>query len=307
MGDPRPVGVDGADVQIIAQVQANPTASYAEIGRAVGLSGTSVGSRLERMREAGILTGLRALPIAGLFDRYPTLLSFEPQAAPEDLAQRMLKVGSVVWVDRQQDDRVTALVYSATQVCDALPPLVDVVGQEPELSLTLVERSVGPNDTLSPLDWRVMRELVEDPRASVTDLADRTGLAHNTVRKRRDKLWGEGYLRLFPLLQTAHAPGLIVFLMVLQAEDPDDRAKIQHVFPSGVPVSLHEDCGGRPGVTILGHASTVAELMDLEDRIEATEGLDLVLRIHNLARCFATERVLDWIDAEIETWEQARR
>lgn len=298
--------MDGQDVEILARVTSDPMASYAEIGDAVGLSGTSVGNRLERMREQGILAGLRALPIAGLFDRYPTLLSFAPQDEPQALADRFLKVDSVVWVDRHQDDRVTTLVYSQTQVCDALPPLVDLIGEEPELSLTLVERSLGPNDVLSQLDWRLIRQLIEHPRASVTELAERTGLAHNTVRNRRRKLWREGYVHLFPLVETAHAPGLIVFMMVLQVDDPEDRALVQRALPSAVPVSLHEDCGGHPGVTVLGHASTVAELMGMEERVRDTDGLELVLRIHNMDRRFATDRVAGWVDEQIDRWEAAR-
>lgn len=298
--------MDGQDVEILARVTRDPMATYEEIGDAVGLSGTSVGNRLERMGEQGLLAGLRALPIAGLFDRYPTLLSFAPQDEPEALAERFLEVDSVVWVDRHQDDRVTTLVYSATQVCDALPPLVDLIGEEPELSLTLVERSLGPNDVLSQLDWRLIHHLVEHPRASVTELAERTGLAHNTVRRRRRKLWQEGYVHLFPLVETAHAPGLIVFMMVVQVDDPEDRALVQQALPSAVPVSLHEDCGGHPGVTVLGHAATVAELMEIEARLEETAGLTLVLRVHNMDRRFATDRVKAWVAREIDRWEAAR-
>lgn len=298
--------MDGRDVEILARLQSEPLASYEEIGDAVELSGTSVGNRLEAMRDQGILTGLRALPIAGLFDRYPTLLSFAPDDGSKALADEVIEVDSVVWVDRHQDGRVATLVYSATQVCEALPPLVDLVGREPELSLTLVERSLGPEDTLSQLDWRLIRELIDDPRASVAELAERTGLANNTVRRRRNRLWREDYLHVFPLVETAHAPGLIVFLMVVQVDDPGDRALIQRTLPSATPVRVHEDCGGRSGMTLVGHAGSVAELVEMEDRVGDTDGLRLVVRLHNMDRRFATERVKAWVDEEIDRWEEAR-
>jgi Lrp/AsnC family transcriptional regulator, leucine-responsive regulatory protein len=53
--------MDAVDRQLIAALRANARASYAELGRLVGLSGPSVTDRVNRLEETGVITGYRAL------------------------------------------------------------------------------------------------------------------------------------------------------------------------------------------------------------------------------------------------------
>jgi len=53
--------MDAVDRQLIAALRANARASYAELGRLVGLSGPSVTDRVNRLEQAGVITGYRAL------------------------------------------------------------------------------------------------------------------------------------------------------------------------------------------------------------------------------------------------------
>ncbi|REF37097.1 Lrp/AsnC family transcriptional regulator [Thermasporomyces composti] len=53
--------LDDVDRQLIAHLRKDGRASYAELGRIVGLSGPSVLDRIRRLEERGVLTGYRAL------------------------------------------------------------------------------------------------------------------------------------------------------------------------------------------------------------------------------------------------------
>lgn len=58
--------LDEIDQQIVTLLQANARASHAEIGRAVGLTASSVYERVRKLEERGVITGYRAIvdPIA---------------------------------------------------------------------------------------------------------------------------------------------------------------------------------------------------------------------------------------------------
>ncbi len=53
--------IDETDRRILAALDANARASYAELGQAVGLSAPSVHARVKRLERAGVIRGYRAV------------------------------------------------------------------------------------------------------------------------------------------------------------------------------------------------------------------------------------------------------
>lgn len=53
--------MDTVDAELVAALRANGRASYAELGRLVGLSGPSVQERLRRLEDREVITGYRAV------------------------------------------------------------------------------------------------------------------------------------------------------------------------------------------------------------------------------------------------------
>ncbi|AEW95809.1 MULTISPECIES: Lrp/AsnC family transcriptional regulator [Streptomycetaceae] len=90
--------MDAVDRQLIQALRENGRASYAELGRLVGLSGPSVTDRINRLEQAGVITGYRATvnPAAlGLGATALVGIQLSDAADHEDVAQRMRDLAEI--------------------------------------------------------------------------------------------------------------------------------------------------------------------------------------------------------------------
>lgn len=84
--------MDAVDRQLIQALRENGRASYAELGRLVGLSGPSVTDRINRLETAGVITGYRATVDAALLGQGVTALigiSLSEAVDHDDIADRL--------------------------------------------------------------------------------------------------------------------------------------------------------------------------------------------------------------------------
>ena len=190
-------------------------ASYAELGAAVGLSPNAAKARVLRMQASGLLRGFAAAPDAPLLGLADGLLVF---THVEDLGTREHEVlaglpdvpgvrfvdatleGNVhVWVQHRDDADWERIERAA----------VSLVGKPPALVLCEPRREAAT--TLAQNDWRLVRALVPDPRASIKDLTRRSGLSFKTAKRRLAALLREGRVRVEPILSPSDADGLVLY------------------------------------------------------------------------------------------------
>ncbi len=91
----RGVPVDRIDTELITALRAEARASYAELGRRVGLSGPSVQDRVRRLEESGTLRGYHAAvdPVAvGLDVTALVGIYLSDNAVQDDVAGRLADV-----------------------------------------------------------------------------------------------------------------------------------------------------------------------------------------------------------------------
>ncbi|MFI6344752.1 Lrp/AsnC family transcriptional regulator [Streptomyces sp. NPDC050560] len=90
--------MDAVDRQIIQALRENGRASYAELGRLVGLSGPSVTDRINRLEAAGVITGYRATVDSASLGLGVTALiglSLSDATDHDDVARRLKDLGEV--------------------------------------------------------------------------------------------------------------------------------------------------------------------------------------------------------------------
>jgi Lrp/AsnC family leucine-responsive transcriptional regulator len=90
--------MDAVDRQLIQALRENGRASYAELGRLVGLSGPSVTDRINRLEQAGVITGYRATVAPAALGLGVTALigiQLTDAADHEDVARRMRQLEEI--------------------------------------------------------------------------------------------------------------------------------------------------------------------------------------------------------------------
>lgn len=151
---------------------------------------------------------------------------------------------------------------------------------------------------LSILDWRLVRHLVREPRLSIAQLVERTGLSRNTVRKRRARLFEARLVTLFPLLETAQASGLMLYNMVVDVDAPEALNDVQEALPHAALLVRH-DLGRLQGATYMGHADSLADVTTAHAQLERMPGVRKAQLVVDMRRMFATKRVEGWVDQRI--------
>jgi Lrp/AsnC family leucine-responsive transcriptional regulator len=94
----RGAPVDRIDTELITALRAEARASYAELGRRVGLSGPSVQDRVRRLEESGTLRGYHAAvdPVAvGLDVTALVGIYLSDNAVQDDVAGRLADVDAI--------------------------------------------------------------------------------------------------------------------------------------------------------------------------------------------------------------------
>ena len=90
--------MDERDLAIVAALQEDGRATFAEIGRAVGLAASSVHQRIRRLEEQGVIRGYRAEVDPQAFGLFVTaLVSVTPldPRQPDDLPDRVREFDEV--------------------------------------------------------------------------------------------------------------------------------------------------------------------------------------------------------------------
>lgn len=91
--------LDERDLRIVAALQQDARATYADVGRLVGLSPSSVHERVRKLEQAGVIRAYRAVVDAEALGLYVTaLIAVSPldPRQPDDLAERVEELSEVV-------------------------------------------------------------------------------------------------------------------------------------------------------------------------------------------------------------------
>lgn len=229
--------MDTLDVQLLAALARDPRAAYADLGARVGLSANAVKARVRRMRDEGVLQGFAASPAPEVLGMGEGLLVFTEVAdladREEDILRTLPDAPGVRFVDVSVDGTVLVWAY-ARDAADwerVERAAVSVLGKPPAHAAF---RPCAAPVEAAPADWRLLRALLPDARASLGDLARRSGLSVRTVQRRLAALLGSGRVRMEPIVSPSEASGLVLFTLHAQLRPGATAADVLRVLPGAI-------------------------------------------------------------------------
>jgi DNA-binding Lrp family transcriptional regulator len=287
--------MDARDFAILFERYRHPFASWERIGRAVGSSGTAVKTRWEDLVRREVVQGSYVLVPASAFRRWHRIASYFDVPSEPELTD-LLAVENVVNVWRGAPRMVNVNTYDPRPESDPPPGLTELFGRPPDAYVNPGPPGRIPQHetVLSPLDWRVLLALVDDPHAPLRELATKAGLTERTVRRRRDGLLAKELLEVFPILDTSREPGSILYsgYAALRA-----GTKVGGIELRGVALAWPHHAP--PAISFVGHADSYGEVKELELRIRSMPGVvDAIITVPR-GGALATNRLRGWMRQEI--------
>ncbi len=280
------MGVDPLDFQLIGALCKEPLATHEALARAIGRSASAVRKRIGALTEAGVLDGFVAVPDAGALSRKGIGAAWRVLAP----TQGLLQIPGTVWAGTTIDGSSGALAFVDDP--DAwLGQASAAVGHEVH---EVYHTTAYEGPALGPLELKVLRALVQDPRADAAALADRCGLSAKTVRSRRAAMMDSGAVRIEPVIYGERG-GSITFQISTSCDSrllPAVKAALgQHVQLADVG-PLH---------CILSQAPSLAEKAKRLAEVRAL-GVDFMEVLLNDDFTWNTDAFVAMIDAELAKW-----
>lgn len=296
--------VASRDLELLSILFRKPFASYADLGRQVGMTGQGARKRVMRLREEGVLRGFVATPVPAVFGRVGRFVTFEePSVSLEDA----LAGDDVVLAATTLDELLTVVGFLTPE--DAREHgdrrLRDLDAGSPAYAGRYRDRVDPPE--LGPLEWRVLRVILDEPRIALTDLAEATGLTLRTVRDRRESLVETGAVEVTPLLGPSEA-GRLFFHLAVVGSDVVPQAVARKL--DGTVLAEEVDglsVGSGRATMLFCEVDSLAARRELVDRAAEIDGVEEVrpyllddYRVH-------TQRLDAWIEEALQAWDRARR
>ncbi len=159
----EPKVLDGVDLRILTELQADARVSLAELGRRVGLSAPAVADRVQRLEDTGVITGYRAEVDPSAIG-FPVTVMVRINPAVRELpriAKIAEEIPEIVECYRITGDDCFYFVAHLRDV-ERLEPILDRFAPYGRTTTSLVHTATVPRRPL-PLDQGVSRACQDPP------------------------------------------------------------------------------------------------------------------------------------------------
>ncbi|MGB1696834.1 MAG: winged helix-turn-helix transcriptional regulator [Thermoplasmatota archaeon] len=279
------------DFAVLCAIQRAPLDGPAAWARAAKQDVSSVRRRIKRLEETGVLQGFSAIPPPAVFGRTYAPYTFQSDEPPN--LDAVLAVPDVAWAVSVLDGRTFVIAYEAgTHRQDELETILGP-------ATDAFEHAGRPQAaTLGRMDFKILRELIIDPRATVSNLCERTGLSAKTVRAHRAAMVARGEVKIDPIIRPPNTPGRLYYNLSVHGPK---APKVES--PLAITLETFES---PPATYLLATAKNLQEQMTFLRELELREDVSNVnvMMTHRFA--MASARLVGWCNEKLEEWEKAR-
>ncbi len=211
--------MDCKDLAILRALLMDGRASYNSIGRRVGLSTSTVRSRVLNMLNTGLITRfIASIDITAL--GYNMIhLAVKHNGNEAQVMERLRLLGNILMSVTCVGD-ITVFGLASKGILKERIDLLQVVLQ-PHTVLYTSSMYAMPRRLLRN-DLRIIRELLIEPRASIKSIASRLNISTRTVKRRLDYMLNSNILHFTVLINPSAMRGFINFSMIITLNDSNN-------------------------------------------------------------------------------------
>jgi DNA-binding Lrp family transcriptional regulator len=284
--------VDATDLKILETLTKDARTNLNEIAGNCGLSSSAILKRIENLKATGIILG------TDLWVKHDVL--GYPYRASIGIRVETPKIEQAVKVIRQQPnvivctktvgkfDLMCLVVAKSTSEMDVITQKIKSTLGVKELSINLyiedsnfklkrVDKQPARDEKPDELDLKIIRELVKDCCMPFTKIASKVGVSHETVRKRYEKMKGNGTIARCSIAVDRSKLGYegSAFFYITQAQGKNKSETINEL----KKISNFELVGNVMGdfdILVLTYVRNLRDLTRLVDQIQKVSGVDHV-------------------------------
>jgi len=204
------LSLDKVDKSILAELLRDGRAMYAEIGKKIGASSSTVRWKIKRLEESGVVFGYTCLPDIEYFKLNMAIFFIKASKDLEKVVERLGEMEALtsVVVTFGDSNVVCRGVFGTLDDLLRLKDSISGIEGVGEVQTCITHKGIGmggdvplalirKTDLLDTVDRQLLEMLMKDARTSFTELGKRLGLNASTTRLRVMQLVNDGIIRRF--------------------------------------------------------------------------------------------------------------
>lgn len=186
--------MDSVDRSILRELDKNCRISYQDLSRIIGITANAVRNRIRSLEESGVLTGYLVIPSNAFLDA-DLVIGFATTDGSEDPEEFLSNIVEIP--ETSEAGRLicaSGSMYHFAADCIGIEGLVKYrtrIESMPcvqKVEIHTMVYKTGKRRDITNLELRVIRQLLDEPRMSISDIAQKAGLTARRVRNVIDKL-----------------------------------------------------------------------------------------------------------------------
>ena len=221
--------LDNYDMKILGILSVNCRTPDRQIGKKVGLSGVSVKSRITKMIKSGIIQNFTVKiepPSLG----YGVIYLVVPSDDEVGIVKKLKLVGEPFFVVPCLGDVTSCGIVVEKDLEQKIELVKNLVG-DARIILTLNAQDSEFNADLTKTDFKILEQLLKNPREKIDDLAESTSLSTKTVTRTIEKFEANPAIQFTIIYDPRKLEKFIAFALLAMVQN--DTKKVLKEIESG--------------------------------------------------------------------------
>lgn len=223
--------MDSVDIGILRALGENCRASYQEMGRELGMTANAVKKRVKRLVDSGTIHSFVVYlsPAMADLEILLAIVNTEGVRSEERILDVIVENSHVFSTGRLSDGN--CIVFAEYEGSDNEIKLEHFLQKIDGVTGIEIHKLLSPRGKkveFKPLELRVLKCLVEDPRMPATEVADMTGLTPRRVRRIIKQLIEGGGLNFVARLNLNAGPGVIYYAQIIWDESKATHTEMEY-------------------------------------------------------------------------------